>query len=206
MKKISNNSYKRANITYSHIYFDDVFKEEEITRIVEYCETKEFLKGGLLSNDLSLNETIRKSNVNFHNPNKENNWIFERLNWAIERINDDFYNLDLNGYDSFQYSQYKSAQLGKYDWHIDMFTGDASPTNNAGTRKLSLTFLLSEPNVDFEGGDFQITQGSENQAQTIEMKKGRIIAFPSFILHRVTPVTKGERKSIVIWVEGPKFK
>ncbi len=205
MKKISNNSYKRANITYSHIYFDDVFKEEEITRIVEYCETKEF-QNGAIAKDSSLNETIRKSNVNFHNPNKENNWIFERLNWAIERINDDFYNFDLNGYDSFQYSQYKSAQLGKYDWHIDIFTGDYSPTNNAGTRKLSLTFLLSEPNVDFEGGDFQITQGSENQAQTIEMKKGRIIAFPSFILHRVTPVTKGERKSIVIWVEGPKFK
>ena len=84
--------------------------------------------------------------------------------------------------------------------------GDELPTNTTGTRKLSLTFLLSEPNVDFEGGDFQIVLAQENQAQTIEMKKGRIIAFPSFVLHRVTPVTKGERKSIVIWVEGPKFK
>ncbi len=205
MKKISNNSYKRANITYSHIYFDDVFNEEEIARIVEYCEKQEFLTA-TVGSDKSLNETIRKSNVNFHNPNEENNWIFERLNWAIEKMNDDFYNFDLNGYDFFQYSQYKSSQLGKYDLHIDMFMGDELPTSTTGTRKLSLTFLLSEPNVDFEGGDFQITRGSENHAQTIEMKKGRIIAFPSFVLHRVTPVTKGERKSIVVWVEGPKFK
>lgn len=205
MKKISNNSYKRANITYSHIYFDDVFNEEEIARIVEYCEKQEFLTA-TVGSDKSLNETIRKSNVNFHNPNEENNWIFERLNWAIEKMNDDFYNFDLNGYDFFQYSQYKSSQLGKYDLHIDMFMGDELPTSTTGTRKLSLTFLLSEPGVDFEGGDFQIVLAQENQAQTIEMKKGRIIAFPSFVLHRVTPVTKGERKSIVVWVEGPKFK
>jgi PKHD-type hydroxylase len=205
MKKISNNSYKRANITYSHIYFDDVFNEEEIARIVEYCEKQEFLTA-TVGSDRSLNETIRKSNVNFHNPNEENNWIFERLNWAIEKMNDDFYNFDLNGYDFFQYSQYKSSQLGKYDLHIDMFMGDELPTSTTGTRKLSLTFLLSEPGVDFEGGDFQIVLAQENQAQTIEMKKGRIIAFPSFVLHRVTPVTKGERKSIVVWVEGPKFK
>ena len=205
MKKISNNSYKRANITYSHIYFDDVFDEEEIARIVEYCEKQEFLTA-TVGSDRSLDETIRKSNINFHNPNEENNWIFERLNWAIEKMNDDFYNFDLNGYDFFQYSQYKSSQLGKYDLHIDMFMGDELPTNTTGTRKLSLTFLLSEPSVDFEGGDFQIVLAQENQAETIEMKKGRIIAFPSFVLHRVTPVTKGERKSIVVWVEGPKFK
>jgi PKHD-type hydroxylase len=154
-----------------------------------------------------LNEAIRKSNVNFHNPNKENNWIFERLNWAIEKMNADFYNFDLDGYDFFQYSQYKSSQLGKYDLHIDMFMGgDKMAENMTKNRKLSLTFLLNEPGVDFEGGDFQIVLGQEKDAQTIKMKKGLIIAFPSFVLHRVTPVTKGERKSIVVWVNGPKFK
>lgn len=151
MKKISNNSNNITNIL-SHIYFDNVFNKEEIARIIEYCEKKEFLTG-TTGVEASLNEAVRKSNVNFHNPNKENNWIFERLNWAIEKMNADFYNFDLDGYDFFQYSQYKSSQLGKYDLHMDMGMGDNKQTVN-GKRKLSLTFLLSEPGVDFEGGDF----------------------------------------------------
>jgi len=151
MKKISNNSNNITNIL-SHIYFDNVFNKEEIARIIEYCEKKEFLTG-TTGVEASLNEAVRKSNVNFHNPNKENKWIFERLNWAIEKMNADFYNFDLDGYDFFQYSQYKSSQLGKYDLHMDMGMGDNKQTVN-GKRKLSLTFLLSEPGVDFEGGDF----------------------------------------------------
>ena len=57
MKKISNNSYKRATVTYSHIYFDDVFDEEEIARVVEYCEKQEFLTA-TVGSDRSLDETI----------------------------------------------------------------------------------------------------------------------------------------------------
>ena len=60
--------------------------------------------------------------------------------------------------------------------------------------------------VDFEGGDFQINSGQEKDAESVKMKKGDIIVFPSFMLHRVKPVTKGVRKSIVIWVMGPKFR
>ena len=74
------------------------------------------------------------------------------------------------------------------------------------TRKLSVTFLLNEPGVDFEGGEFEINSGEEKNAESIKMKKGDIIVFPSFMLHRVKPVTKGVRKSIVIWVMGPKFR
>jgi PKHD-type hydroxylase len=69
-----------------------------------------------------------------------------------------------------------------------------------------LVILLSEPNVDFEGGEFQINEGLEERAKTIKMTKGTLIAFPSFMIHRVKTVTKGIRKSITIWVEGPKFK
>ena len=63
-----------------------------------------------------------------------------------------------------------------------------------------MTLLLND---DFEGGDFEINL---SQPEKIDVRKGRAIFFPSHILHRVTPVTKGTRKSLVIWVEGPRWK
>ena len=73
-------------------------------------------------------------------------------------------------------------------------------------RKLSVTFLLNDPKKDFKGGTFQINSGEEKNAESVPMRKGDIIVFPSFLIHRVAPVTKGTRKSIVVWVLGPKFR
>lgn len=203
MSKISNNVFEKSKVTHSCIYWEDVFSNEEIDLIVQECERTELMNGTV--GEDALNESIRKSNVNFHNRHENNDWIFDRFNSAIEDINDKFYGFDLYGYDFYQYSQYKGEENGRYDFHIDMSLGNDRARENA-TRKLSLTFLLNEPGVDFEGGDFQIATGLEKDAQNINVRKGTLIAFPSFIHHRVTPVTRGTRKSIVIWVEGPKFR
>ena len=66
--------------------------------------------------------------------------------------------------------------------------------------------MLSEPGVDFEGGEFEINQGTETNPMVTDTKKNRAIVFPSWTIHRVKPVIKGVRKSLVIWVVGPKFK
>jgi PKHD-type hydroxylase len=66
-----------------------------------------------------------------------------------------------------------------------------------------MSMLLNTPGVDFEGGDFSTFLSKE---QNIPLKKGEILIFPSFIVHSVKPVTKGIRKSLVIWVTGPGFK
>jgi PKHD-type hydroxylase len=69
-------------------------------------------------------------------------------------------------------------------------------------RKLSLVLLLTETS-QFEGGDLQLFT---NEIQTPEQLRGRVIGFPSYMSHRVTPVTKGQRKSLVCWVGGPHFR
>lgn len=203
MKKVSNNVFERSQITHSCIYWEELFNGEEIKFITEECEKSELINATVGAAD--LNESIRKSNVNFHNRNENNAWIFDRFNSAIDEINGKFYGFDLYGYDFYQYSQYKGEENGRYDFHMDMSLGNERARENA-TRKLSLTFLLNEPGVDFEGGDFQIATGLEKDAKNINIRKGTLVAFPSFIHHRVTPVTRGIRKSIVIWVEGPKFR
>ena len=73
------------------------------------------------------------------------------------------------------------------------------------TRKLTMILLLSDPGVDFTGGELQLNLGAQEGAITVDLPKGRIVAFPSWMLHQVKPVLSGVRKSIVVWVEGPKF-
>ena len=67
-----------------------------------------------------------------------------------------------------------------------------------------MVLMLSDPS-EFEGGELQIKTDSDD-AITLEQKKGRAWFFPSYILHRVTPVTRGIRRSLVLWVGGPEFK
>jgi PKHD-type hydroxylase len=73
-------------------------------------------------------------------------------------------------------------------------------------RKLSLTVQLSDPS-EYEGGDFHIWYGGdEGQFITMPKEKGTVLIFPSFLMHRVTPVTKGTRKALVFWTGGEPYK
>jgi len=150
-----------------------------------------------------VDEAIRISNVKFYYPNEETFWIFEKLNYIIELNNQHVWNFDLNGYDSFQYTEYYASEGGKYDFHADLEYSERQKSDPQ-TRKLSLSVILNEPGVDFEGGEFQILLG--NDPITIPQTTGAVFFFPSWVLHRVTPVTKGTRKSMVVWVTGPKFR
>ncbi len=219
-KSIMNNVWERNIVTYPWVYWDNAFSEEEIQKMCEYFSeqgvergttvgaTKPDAETGELKIDQTPNEKVRKSNVKFHNRNENTAWIYDRFNWVIQQLNEQFYNFDLNGYDTMQYTEYESTEEGKYDFHMDTIMGRNIPPDmqTQGIRKLSIVMLLAEPDVDFEGGEFMVNSGQEQDAEKVEMKKGRIIAFPSWMLHRVAPTTKGKRKSLVIWVMGPKFK
>lgn len=194
---IYNNPVERSKVFYSHIIWSNAFTEEEIDRIVEYCDKQETQPGTTFGTNP---EKYRLSKVKFHNPNQENSWMFERLNDVIYRANQQFYNFDLNGYEYFQYTTYDKD--GRYDWHTDMAFGFEENNKDIQPRKLSLSLLLND---DYEGGKFQINAGMESEPVTVELKKGQIVLFPSFMIHRVTPVTQGLRRSLVVWVLGPKF-
>ena len=99
--------------------------------------------------------------------------------------------------ESTQIGRYKSSDKGHYDWHMD-----AEAPENGIQRKLSISILLSDPS-EFEGGELQF-KGIEDKK--ILTKQGSIVVFPSFIEHRVTPVTKGVRYSAVTWASGPSFR
>lgn len=198
---IYNDPWIRSQITYAYVTWDAAFTEEELNSIVEYCDamgTEQGVTFGAASTEEI--EKHRVSNVKFHKRNSETAWIFDKLNFIIQAANEQFYNFHLNGYSSFQYTTYDSN--GRYDWHTDMSFGEKFG-EDAEPRKLSLTLLLND---DFEGGEFQINNGKEETPLAVPMHKGRAVLFPSFMIHRITPITKGTRKSLVVWTLGPKFK
>jgi len=88
---------------------------------------------------------------------------------------------------------------GFYDWHIDGMGSHNELHNDGNTRKLSMSIIL---NSDYEGGDFEM-RGLKNKVPRLE--EGSIIVFPSFLEHRVTPVTEGIRYSLVTWFVGPPY-
>jgi len=218
-KTISNNPEERQRVLYPYCYWENAFTEEEITAICnlmslcpldDACISSSSVKetDSIVSTDTtpspSLDENVRRSKVSFHSLNDQNSWIFDRLNKVIEQVNSRWYNFDINGYDQFQYTEYHSSNNGCYGWHSDIFLGPLPKDSYTETRKLSLSLILNDPDIDFEGGELQF--GHESNYEAAQVKKGTIVLFPSFELHRVSPVTRGIRKSLVVWVLGPKWK
>ena len=194
------------NITFPWVYWDNWFSEEELKSLEDYCSSLTLTPGSVVDPDPEkvINTTIRQSNIHMVYPTQDTQWIFQKLLSITEMVNKDFYRFDLYGFEFFQYSEYYGSG-DKYDMHMDMIMGHEAKESNGldVPRKLSIVMCLSDP-ADYEGGEFHIFQG--NVPQVVEQKRGRLLVFPSWMLHAVTPVTKGVRKSIVVWVLGPKFK
>jgi len=202
-KTIYNNPRERSQTTYSWAYWDGAFTDEELDLITNHCVSKGTESSTIIgSNKQEEVERVRVSQTHFHHRDNDTAWIFDRFNDIIVRLNEQFYGFNLNGYDAFQYTEYDSNKLGRYDWHMDTQLGH-NPL--ADTRKLSVVLNLTKPDEDYKGGQFQINLGMEEDAETVNIPRGRIIVFPSFVIHRVTPVIEGIRRSLVIWVTGPKF-
>jgi PKHD-type hydroxylase len=201
---IFNDPYTRAKFIEPWVYWDNAFTPEELEKIVMYCEQYETTPATIFKSvDQKDVEQYRISNVDFHGRNPDTAWIFDRLNQVIQAANEIYYNFELNGYSKFQYTVYRSEENGHYDWHMDMAIGN-TPHDDIEHRKLSLSLCLND---EYKGGEFFVNIGTGSQpADPIETKKGRIILFPSFIIHKVSPITKGTRRSLVAWVLGPKFK
>lgn len=98
-----------------------------------------------------------------------------------------------------QFTEYHATEGGKYDWHHDVDWNNIDGTD----RKLSLTVQLSDP-ADYDGGDFEF--GEVEQVPSFAKSKGSVLIFPSYLSHRVTPVTRGVRRSLVAWFSGPTWR
>lgn len=197
------NIHERVYSTYPFCFLDGKFEEKEIKKIRKYCDRLGGLQTAKVGSDVGQENTnIRKSEIKFFNPNDNNGWIFTKIRDGIEKINDNYYGFDLVGFDHIQYTEYNSSG-SKYDFHMDMFAG--MNQQRSLTRKLTAVLLLSH-SEEYTGGEFQIMESGPDNINTIQQKQGRLLVFPSFMIHRVAPVITGVRRSLVVWCVGPKFR
>jgi PKHD-type hydroxylase len=99
-----------------------------------------------------------------------------------------------------QHVVYEGSDRGHLDWHIDYARESAQERSEF--RKLSLSIQLSDPS-EYEGGELQARV--RGRVDVAPKTFGTVIAFSSFTLHRVTLVTTGVRKAVIVWVLGPDF-
>jgi len=183
------------------VTWNDAFNDDEINKLVDYCNTLKFQKATVgMGEETATVTKIRESKVAWIDNTHESRWIYDRLAYVARGLNGQFYKFDLYGFsEHMQFTVYEEDSGGHYTWHIDSGGG----SHSTPPRKLSLVLQLSDPS-EYEGGDLEIFTSSE--PTKIDKKKGLIAAFPSYTLHRVTPITKGTRRSLVVWVTGPAFK
>ena len=199
------NFYKTYNF-FDYFKLNKLLDSTIINEIEQNVSTLDFEKG--IVSDSENKSLSRKSNIKWIYNNHNTLKIFEHLSKTIITTNNQHFNFSIKGSkDPLQYVEYSSNIKGYYDWHQDdIFNFEPNIPLNF-LRKLSLTIQLSDPN-EYEGGDLEISlpQPEKNIIVKVPREKGKIIIFPSYLFHRITPVTKGIRKSLVWWVGGSPFK
>lgn len=174
-------------------YWDLVFSKEECQKIIEIGIKNKLSEGTIAT---GKDKKARDSKVSWLTPSDELEWMYRRITDIVTELNNRYFKFDLYGFiEGFQFTHYQEPG-GKYIKHVDRGL-------NFYTRKLSLSVQLSDPD-SYKGGDLLLY--SEEKPITAPREQGKLILFPSFTMHEVKPVTKGERYSLVAWITGPQFK
>ena len=207
------------NLEYYYWYFQSAIPPKICDDIIKYGldhQEQLALTGGFgekekltekEKNDLSKK---RKSNIVWMN----DRWIYKEIQPYVHTANASAgWNFEWDWSESCQFTKYKLNQF--YDWHCDSwpkpYDKPDDPNSHGKIRKLSVTISLSDE-TEYEGGDFEFDFRSSddglNQPQVCKeiRPKGSIVVFPSFVWHRVKPVTSCTRYSLVMWNLGWSFK
>ena len=181
----------------------NVFTKEECKRIIEIGRSWELVDAQIQTKspeaESEKNDDYRNCKMYGPPVDETAGWL-----WIGQKISAAIYNF--NGKEGWKFNLIGMAERpmmmeyeegnGKYDWHMDL-----GPSRLASTRKLGFTLFLND---DYEGGEFQIKTGRENYIPP-QQETGNLLFFPSYLVHRVTLVTKGTRVVIVGWIHGNSF-
>jgi PKHD-type hydroxylase len=185
----------KSKNTTGHCWWDNAFNNEELDTLQKLASEQN--KAALVGGSDSPVEDVRRSQVGWLSCTPEFSWVYDKIAEIVSQLNAAHYHFDLVGFgEPLQLTNYSYENLGTYKWHQDFGSAGVS-------RKLSVIVQLSDPN-EYEGGTIQLLTKSD--PVDIEKKRGLVTVFPAWMLHQVTPVTKGTRQSLVSWITGPAFK
>ena len=190
--KFENSSWSfKLDKIHLYAFWNNAFSKEECETIINIAKNKGLIKGK------TKGETdVRDSKISWLYPSDNMEWVFRRVTDIILNLNERFFQFDLFGLnEGFQFTNY-TAPSGKYGKHTDR-------SLDTVVRKLSISIQLTNPK-EYEGGELYLYDG--DKGALMDKTQGTLVMFPSYVLHEVMPVTKGERNSLVTWVTGNQFK
>lgn len=188
-------------------HFKQAFTPEECNAVVGYGSQFPAKDGKIGHGGETVEHDMRKSIVRWI-PRMDINlqFLFDRLVLKCLQANHLAFHLELSDYPMLRFghaqlTEYHAQNEGKYDWHEDnCWISKHSRTHD---RKISCVLQLTPPE-QYEGGKLELER--DNLTGETFTKQGDLIFFPSHLRHRVTPVTKGVRHSLVVWFEGPVLR
>lgn len=183
-------------------YHKNRWSPEYCNSIIERVGTEDYSLGKI--DNGKLETSIRRSKIKFIQASDTKfKDVFDNLWLMALEANQAYFNFHISKLDYIQIGRYDAADRGEYTSHQDVFWLNKDPVYH---RKLSCSIQLSDPTF-YEGGDLVLEQIPSETPPAEDIRcHGTSIFFPSFIYHKVTPVTKGTRYSLVAWFDGPKWR
>ena len=210
------------NLKNYYWYFQSAIPKHICDDIVKYSYQLQDQIGvtGLRTHEKELNKKELKDLKKKRDSNivwMDGRWIYKEIQPYVNLPNKlAGWNFEWDWSESCQFTKYKKGQY--YDWHWDSlnepfyYPDNPKDPRNGKIRKLSVTVSLSDPK-DYEGGEleFDFRSGDPDKKPVIKKcteisPRGSLVVFPSFVWHRVCPITKGERNSLVIWNLGKPYR
>ena len=173
--------------------FPSAISDDDIDKLKTDAEAVTAQQGTVFStaND---SHSLRQSTIKW----MDQSWIKDMLWPFVKEANEMSFAVDVRNQADMQYTIYESANQGHYDWHHDVHWS----SQDLQDRKLSVTLQLSDP-TSYEGGLFEF---DEVKTTADFSAKGSVLVFPSYLSHKVHPVTAGERHALVAWFFGPRWR
>jgi PKHD-type hydroxylase len=194
-----------CTMNWSHI-FPKALSEDDCAKVLERAFQYPSQAGtvGYGGETHGVDERIRKSTIRWlQREDPYLGWLYLRIEHLVLKSNRESFGFDLSGtcggFSEIQFTEYHAEGEQKYDWHED----NNWKGSGGFDRKLSVVIQLSHP-TSYEGGRLELHNDPLGEKDFRGM--GDVILFPSFNRHRVTPVTRGVRYSLVTWVCGPRLR
>lgn len=182
--------YQQLELIYAYNFLTD----EECDTLIEITEAFPGHNPGTVDGDFGY----RKVRVlPLHYLGSKVAWLSTRIQEAIEDFNYQFYRFDIHALDGLSLSTYTADEGGQYRAHHDCIFNDGL------MRKLTVVIQLTDPSL-YQGGETLVVDGEKEIP--LRQDRGCINVFPSFLTHRVNPITKGKRNALITWVSGPPFR
>jgi PKHD-type hydroxylase len=175
----------------------DAFSGAECARLLDLVAEAPARDAGLVRQ--ARDHNLRRADLVWLDEVDGTDWVMGRMIELVRDANRTVFDFDITDFaESAQVARYGAEREGHFGWHSDIGEGRL-----AERRKLTIVVQLSEPET-YEGGALELMPGAG--VLTSERARGTATLFPSFVLHRVTPVTAGERHSLTVWCHGAPFR